>query len=213
MFCIEHRFFNVCGKCLNQWVTSVNEIDVKPCTTWNSQVRISLEFLESSSVEFFYFLLTNEFSFFIFCGLFGTRTVREIVGSRDSYSRIDYTVKPVQGVGIRLDNFSNFQSWIKTFLRIVQILAVKEGIFIFNFDKSFSNRNTGNPKTSQVQANFWNVQKELTDGTIQLKKFSKGIWKKNASKNRVIFTKWMKLMIIGLFREKNGSFIKNVMKK
>ena len=61
--------------------------------------------------------------------------------------------------------------------------------------------------------NFWNVQKELTDGTIQLKKFSKGIWKKNASKNRVTFTKWMKSMIIGLFREKNGSFIKNVMKK
>ena len=126
---------------------------------------------------------------------------------------IGYTVKSVQGIGIRLENFSNFESWIKTFLRIVQILAVKEGIFIFNFDKSFSNRNTGNPKTSQVQANFWNVQKELTDGTIQLKKFSKGIWKKNASKNRVIFTKWMKLMIIGLFREKNGSFIKNVMKK
>ena len=92
MFCIEHRFVNVCGKCLNQWVTSVNEIDVKPCTTWNSQVRISLEFLESSSVEIFYFLLTNEFSFFIFCGLFGTRTVREIAGSRDSCYRIASTV-------------------------------------------------------------------------------------------------------------------------
>ena len=163
--------------------------------------------------HFFYFLLTNEFSFFIFCGLFGTRTVREIVGSRDSYYRIGYTVKPVQGVGIRLENFPNFESWIKTFFRIVQILAVKEGIFIFNFDKPFSNQNTGNPKTSQVQANFWNVQKELTDGIIQLKKFSKEIWKKNASKNRVIFTKWMKSMIIGLFREKNGSFIKNVTKK
>ena len=139
MFCIEHRFVNVCGKCLNQWVTSVNEIDVKPCTTWNSQVRISLEFLESSSVEIFYFLLTNEFSFFIFCGLLGTRTVREIVGSRDScycdsmyfrqawlYHKVKYS-----------ESFSILESWIKTVLRIVQILAVKEGIFISNFGEPF----------------------------------------------------------------------------
>ena len=161
MFCIEHRFVNVCGKCLNQWVTSVNEIDVKPCTTWNSQVRISLEFLESSSVEIFYFLLTNEFSFFIFCGLFGTRTVREIVGSRDScyrdsryfrqawmYHKVKYS-----------ESFSILVSWIKTVLRIVQILAVKEGIFISNFGEPFkmivfSNQKTRNPKASQVQANF-----------------------------------------------------------